>query len=108
MLAGVLGSFTDATGGFSEEMAEITISTGTEYWYNNTFAGRLGYFYEAKSKGNRQYLTAGVGFKYNKFGVDAAYMVPTNGRESALGETLRFTIMLLFEKKVKEDEAVTD
>jgi hypothetical protein len=108
MLAGVLGSFTDATGGFSEEMAEITISTGTEYWYNNTFAGRLGYFYEAKSKGNRQYLTAGVGFRYNKFGLDAAYMVPTNGRESALAETLRFTIMLLFEKKVKEDDSVTD
>jgi hypothetical protein len=108
MLSGVLGSFTDATGGFSEEMAEITTSLGTEYWYNNTFAGRLGYFYEAKSKGNRQYLTAGVGFRYNKFGLDVAYMVPTNGRESALAETLRFTIMMLFEKKVKEDDSVTD
>ena len=109
MLSGVLGSFTDATGGFSEEIAEITTSLGTEYWYNNTFAGRLGYFYEAKSKGNRQYLTAGTGFRYNKFGLDIAYMVPTNGRENALAETLRFTIMMLFEKKVKkEDDAVND
>lgn len=109
MLSGVLGSFTDATGGFSEELAEITTSFGTEYWYNNTFAGRLGYFYEAKSKGNRQYLTAGTGFRYNKFGLDIAYLVPTNGRENALAETLRFTIMMLFEKKVKkEDDAVND
>jgi len=107
MLSGVLGSFTDATGGFSEEMAEITTSLGTEYWYNNTFAGRLGYFYEAKSKGNRQYLTAGVGFRHKEFGLDVAYMVPTNKRESALAETLRFTLMILFEKKVKEDDSVT-
>ena len=108
MLSGVLGSFTDATGGFSEEMREIMIALGTEYWYNNTFAGRLGYFYEAKDKGNRKYFTAGIGFKVNKFGMDVAYMVPTNKRESALAETLRFTITMLFEKKVKEDETVTD
>ncbi len=108
MLSGVLGSFTDATGGFKEEMQEITISFGSEYWYNNVFAGRLGYFYENKVKGNRQYLTAGVGFRYEKFGLDVAYLVPTNGRENALAETLRFTISMLFEKKVKEDDSVTD
>ena len=108
MLAGVLGSFTDATGGFSEEMSEITISAGSEYWYNNAFAGRLGYFYENKTKGNRQYLTGGVGFRYEKFGLDVAYMVPTNKRENALAETLRFTIMMNFDKKVKEDDSVTD
>ncbi len=108
MLSGVLGSFTDATGGFKEEMAEITTSLGVEYWYNNAFAGRMGYFYEAKSKGNRQYLTVGAGFKYEKFGLDVAYLVPTNGRENALAETLRFTLMMLFEKKVKEDDSVQD
>ncbi len=109
MLSGVLGSFTDATGGFTEEMHEITISIGSEYWYNQTFAGRLGYFYEAKDKGNRKYLTAGLGFRYDKFGLDVAYMVPTNKRENALAETLRFTLMMLFEKKSKQDEeAVQD
>ena len=89
-------------------MQEITTSFGTEYWYNNVFAGRLGYFYESKVKGNRQYLTLGTGFRYEKFGLDVAYLVPTNGRESALAETLRFTLIMMFEKKVKENDSVTD
>ena len=108
MLSGVLGSFTDATGGFKEEMQEITTSFGSEYWYKDVFAGRIGYFYESKAKGNRQYLTFGTGFRYEKFGLDVAYLVPTNGRESALAETLRFTFMMMFEKKVKESDSVTD
>lgn len=107
MLQGVLGSFSDAPGGFSEELREITTSLGVEYWYNDTFAGRLGYFYEAKDKGNRQYLTAGVGIKVDKFGLDVAYLVPTNKRENALAETLRFTAYMLFVKKVKS-ESTTD
>jgi hypothetical protein len=78
-----------------------------EYWYNDTFAGRLGYFYEAKDKGDRKYLTFGVGAKVEKFGLDIAYLVPTNKRENALAETLRFTAYMLFMKKVKE-EAPTD
>ena len=108
MLSGVLGSFTDAEGGFSEEMKEITTSLGVEYWYNETFAGRLGYFYESTVKGNRKYLTVGVGIKYEKFGLDIAYLVPTNGRENALAETLRFSISMLFDKKTKEDDTVTN
>lgn len=107
MLQGVLGSFSDAPGGFSEEIREITTSLGVEYWYNETFAGRLGYFYEAKDKGNRQYLTAGIGVKVDKFGLDVAYLVPTNKRENALAETLRFTAYMLFVKKVKS-ESTTD
>lgn len=107
MLSGVLGSFSDAPGGFSEEMREITTSFGVEYWYNDTFAGRLGYFYEAKDKGDRKYLTFGVGARVEKFGLDIAYLVPTNKRENALAETLRFTAYMLFMKKVKE-EAATD
>lgn len=108
LLSGIFGSFTDATGGFSEEMQEIMISGGTEYWYNNTFAGRLGYFYEAFYKGNRQYLTGGVGFRYQKFGIDVAYIVPTNKRENALAETIRFTLMMNFESKARENDSVTD
>jgi Type IX secretion system protein PorV len=108
LLNGIFGSFSDAPGGFQEELSEITISGGMEYWYNNTFAGRLGYFYEDQDKGNRKYLTAGIGFKYDKFVLDAAYLVPTNKRESALAETLRFTIMYIFPTKAKEEESVTD
>jgi len=92
----------------TEEMREITTSFGTEYWYNNTFAGRLGYFYESKDKGSRQYLTAGVGFRFDKYGLDVAYIVPTNKKENALAETLRFTLVMMFDKKVKEDDSVTD
>jgi hypothetical protein len=108
LLEGIFGSFSDAPGGFSEELSEFTISSGIEYWYNNTFAGRLGYFYEDQSKGNRKYLTAGVGFKYEKFVIDVAYMVPTNKRENALAETIRFSIMYVLPAKAKEEESVTD
>lgn len=108
LLNGIFGSFTDAPGGFKEEISEIMTSMGTEYWYNETFAGRLGYFYEATDKGNRQYLTGGVGFRYQKFGIDVAYLVPTNGRENALAETIRFTLMMNFQNKKAEEDSATD
>ncbi len=108
LLNGIFGSFSDARGGFSEEVREVTISTGIEYWYNQTIAGRLGYFYEAQDKGNRKYLTIGVGAKLDKFGFDVAYLVPTNQRENALAETIRFSIQYLFSTKAKAEESVTD
>jgi Type IX secretion system protein PorV len=108
MLKGVFGSFSDAPGGFKEEMHEITTSLGIEYWYNQLFAGRVGYFYEAKDKGDRKYLTAGFGVKYERFAFDMAYLVPTNNRNNALAETIRFTIMITFNAKPKEEESVTD
>lgn len=92
LLSGVFGSFTDARGGFSEELQEIMTSVGVEYLYNQKFAGRAGYFYEAKDKGNRKYLTVGAGLKMTQFGFDVAYMVPTNKRENALAETLRLSL----------------
>lgn len=108
LLSGIFGSFTDARGGFKEEISEFMTSTGVEYWYNETLAGRIGYFHEATDKGNRKYLTAGVGFRHNRFGFDAAYLVPTNKRENALAETIRLTIMLNFESKTRENDSVTD
>ena len=77
---------------FREEMAEIMISAGVEYWYREQFAIRAGYFHEAAVKGNRKYLTLGVGLKLNVFSLDFAYLVPTNGQESPLANTLRFTL----------------
>lgn len=108
LLSGILGSFTDAQGGFKEEISEFMLSLGTEYWYNDMFAGRLGYFNEAKEKGNRKYITGGVGFRSEKFGLDVAYLVPVNKRENALAETIRFTLFLNFENKIQENESVTD
>lgn len=104
LLSGMFGSFTDAPNGFEEEMQEIMTSAGIEYWYNKTFAARLGYFNEAKNKGNRKYMTVGLGFRRKKFGIDVAYLVPVNRRESPLAETLRFT--LLFEVPWNNNESV--
>lgn len=103
LLSGMFGSFSDAPDGFSEEIKEFMLSIGTEYWYNNTFAARLGYFNEAKTKGNRKYLTVGVGFRKDNFGLDVAYLVPTNKREHPLSETLRFTLLFQIPERQQED-----
>ncbi len=88
---GVFGSFGDAPGGFSEELREFSISFGAEYWYDQQFAVRAGYFYEHPLKGDRQYLTIGIGLKYNVIGIDIAYLAPTNSQRSPLDNTLRFS-----------------
>ncbi len=77
-----------------EELTEINIATGLEYWYNKVLALRGGFFYENKNKGNRQYLNAGIGFKYNRFGIDVSYLAALNGQQSPLANTLRFTLRL--------------
>lgn len=95
--AGIFGSFTDAPGGLSEELSEISYSLGTEYWYNRQFALRSGFFYEAPTKGGRQYFTVGAGLKYNVFNLDFAYLLATQ-QESPLAQTLRFSLVFNFEK----------
>jgi hypothetical protein len=103
LLSGMFGSFADAPDGFSEEIKEVIVNSGVEYWYNRTFAGRVGYFSEAKEKGNRKYMTLGVGFKKEKIGIDVAYLVPTNGRENPLAETIRFSILYQIKDFGKEE-----
>ena len=104
----MFGSFSDAPQGAEEEFKEVMISSGIEYWYDNTFAARIGYFNEAKTKGNRKYMTVGVGFRKNNFGLDVAYLVPTNKREHPLAETLRFTLLLHIKDNPDREESVTD
>lgn len=108
LLSGMFGSFTDAPNGAEEEFREFMISSGVEYWYDNTFAARLGYFYEDKTKGNRKYMTVGLGFRKNNFGLDVAYLVPTNKRDHPLAETLRFTLLMQIGKSTDREESVTD
>jgi hypothetical protein len=93
-------SFTDAPGGFSEEMQEIQISGGAEYWYQNQFALRAGYFYENPNKGDRQYFTMGAGLKYNTFNMIFSYLLPSgNGvTRNPLSNTLRFSIVFDIDK----------
>lgn len=108
LISGMFGSFADAEGGFSEELKEITLSAGVEYWYNDTFAGRIGYFYESEDKGNRKYLTLGAGFRYQKFGIDFAYLVPQE-QEHPLAETLRFSLLFNFDDRdIQDEESVTE
>lgn len=109
LLSGMFGSFGDAPDGGSEELKEVMTSVGLEYWYNNTFAARLGYFNEAKTKGNRKYATVGLGFRKNVFGIDVAYLVPTNKRDHPLAETIRFSLLFHITGTVQDrDETVTD
>ncbi len=93
--AGIFGSFGDAPGGFSEEVKEVSIAAGMEYWYNQQFALRAGYFYEAPEKGDRRYFTVGAGLKYNIFNIDFAYLL-ANPQKSPLANTLRFTLLFNF------------
>jgi len=92
-------SFGDAQGGFSEEIKEIQASLGAEYWYNDQFALRAGYFYENPVKGNRKYFTLGAGLKYNSFGLNFSYLLPSgNGtNRNPLSNTLRFSLVFDFD-----------
>lgn len=90
-ITGIFKSFSDAPGGFKEELQEIQWSVGLEYAYNNQFFVRAGYHYEHPNKGNRKYYTIGAGFKMNVFSLDAGYIIsasPTN----PLDQTLRFSL----------------
>ncbi len=99
-----ISSFGDAPGGFGEELRELQISAGTEYWYNNQFALRAGYFYEDKLKGNRKYFTLGVGLKYNVFGLNFSYIIPSGSgiNQNPLSNTLRFGLVFDFNDDAAE------
>lgn len=94
-------SFGDAS--FKEEMKELQFSLGAEYWYNEQFALRAGYFYEDKTKGNRKYFTAGVGLKYESIGLNFSYLVPSGSgvTRNPLSNTLRFGILFDIDKGKK-------
>jgi len=91
----IFQSFFDAPGGIKEELHEITYSTGIEYWYNNQFAIRGGYFHENATKGNRKYFTAGAGFRLKAFTLDFSYLMPLS-QNHPLARTLRFSIAFDF------------
>lgn len=107
VVSGMFQSFGDAPGEidetgnpvpgsiFKEEMREINISAGFEYWYANQFALRAGYFHEHDTKGGRKYLTFGSGVKYNVFALDFSYLISTSniGGTNPLANTMRFTLV---------------
>ena len=99
VVSGIFQSFGDAPGGFNEEMREINFSVGTEYWYDNQFAIRAGYFNEHNTKGGRKFFTFGSGVKYNVFALDFSYLINAsraiNGN-NPLANTMRFTLTFDF------------
>lgn len=97
VLGGLFSSFGDAPGGASEELQEINLSTGIEYWYDQLFAVRAGYFYESPMKGNRQYFSFGFGIRYQKFGLDGAYILP-NEQNNPLSQTFRVSLVFNLER----------
>ena len=96
VVSGIFQSFSDAPDGFSEELREINLSFGTEYWYAQQFALRGGYFYEHNTKGGRKFFTFGAGVKYNVFALDFSYLINAsrsiNGT-NPLANTMRFTMI---------------
>ena len=90
-ISGIFKSFSDAPGGFSEELKEIQWSVGAEYVYNDKFALRAGYHHESETKGNRKYFAVGAGFKMSVFSLDAGYVIAT-AKSNPLDQTLRFSL----------------
>ena len=100
---GIVQSFSDAPGDvtnegeiiegtvFKEELREINIGGGLEYWYDQQFAFRTGYFFEHYTKGNRQFITLGAGLKYQVLTIDLSYLISTT-QQNPLANTLRFSM----------------
>ena len=100
VMRGIIQSFYDAPGGLSEELRELQVSVGAEYWYKNTLAARAGYFYENDTKGGRRYATVGFGLKYNVMQFDFAYLIPTTAFSSnPLTNTIRISLTFNLAKK---------
>lgn len=91
IISGIFNSFSDAPNGFKGELQEINLHTGLEYWYNNTIAARVGYFYENPTTGNRQYLSFGLGARLSVFGIDGTYLVP-NSQANPVANTIRVSL----------------
>ncbi|WP_300434300.1 type IX secretion system outer membrane channel protein PorV [Christiangramia sp.] len=93
---GIFKSFGDAPDGFSEELKEITLALGAEYWYREKFALRAGYFNESEDKGFRKFFSLGAGFAYENIIIDASYLFSTSSVPSPLEGTLRFGLSFNF------------
>lgn len=89
VLQGVLTSFKGFT------WKELYYAMGVEYAYRDLLALRLGYRYENKDFGNRNFATFGLGFKYHRFGIDFSYLVNTAalGQQDPLQNALRFSVL---------------
>ena len=93
-LCGIFTSFSDAPGGLSEELSEITMAFGLEYLFQDVFSLRTGYFNESQNKGSRRYFTLGAGFDLNFMDIDISYLFSTSNVRNPLENTIRFSLAL--------------
>ncbi len=100
--SGIFKSFGDAPDGMSEEFKEFTYALGAEYWYQDSFALRTGYFHESEVKGARKFFTLGAGFKYNIVKIDVSYLFSASKVRNPLENTLRFSLTFNFGDKYDE------
>jgi hypothetical protein len=115
VVQGIIQSFYDAPGytwnestmqyehigTFYEELCEVNVGVGVEYWYNNLFSVRAGFFNEPNLKGGRRYVTVGAALKYSMFGLDVSYLIPVGTKygSNPLENTLRFNLTFNLGKK---------
>ena len=99
---GIFKSFGDAPDGMKEELKEFTWALGAEYWYQDSFAIRAGYFNESEEKGARKFMSLGAGFKYNIVKLDVSYLFSASKVRNPLENTLRFSLSFAFGDKYDE------
>ncbi|TVQ03797.1 MAG: hypothetical protein EA359_08435 [Balneolaceae bacterium] len=74
---------------------QLMFGFGLEYWYDNLFALRTGYYFEHPENGNREFITLGAGLRYNIFGVDFSYLY-TLEDDHPLANTIRLSLLINF------------
>ena len=92
---GLVSSWMKSFSDGSNQLNSLQASLGTEYNYNDQFFFRAGYFYENKSRGNRQFFSVGAGFNIDVFSVNFSYLVPSGSgvTRNPLSNTLRLGIV---------------
>ena len=90
----VMSSWFKSFGDGTSLTSSLQFSLGTEFWYDNKFALRAGYFYQDKSSGRNPFFSVGVGVKYEMFGINLSYLVPSGSgiTRNPLSNTLRLGI----------------
>ena len=76
----------------TDEFRSLVHSIGLEYWYNNMFAIRAGYYYD--SEGKITTPTVGAGLRYGNYGFDFGYTIAEDTHP--LNNTMRFSLSLKF------------
>jgi hypothetical protein len=91
-IKGALLSFSDAPGGLTEEMKEVTFSAGMEFSSNNQLFLRAGYFHESPKKGFKSHFALGGGYALGTLKIDMAYVVSTAKQFNLLDRMLKLSL----------------